>query len=117
MCICLWPKFDCPEVTLCGWQDIKIQLLLLPTELHPVGGGGGGGGGGGALFFLISAKAECNKVKQFQYGWDREVNTTCHPFCDWTIFNVTGKLGNRIKGIFTHILCEPNEIFTLLMSF
>ena len=29
MCICLWPEFDCPEVTLCGWQDIKIQLLLL----------------------------------------------------------------------------------------
>ena len=29
MCICLWPDFDCPEVTLCGWQDIKIQLLLL----------------------------------------------------------------------------------------
>ena len=32
MRICLWPEFDCPEVTLCGWQDIKIQLLLLPTE-------------------------------------------------------------------------------------
>ena len=29
VCICLWPEFDCPEVTLCGWQDIKIQLLLL----------------------------------------------------------------------------------------
>ena len=29
MCICIWPKFDCPEVTLCGWQNIKIQLLLL----------------------------------------------------------------------------------------
>ena len=29
MCICLWPEFGCPEVTLCGWQDIKIQLLLL----------------------------------------------------------------------------------------
>ena len=28
MCICLWPEFECPEVTLCGWQDIKIQLLL-----------------------------------------------------------------------------------------
>ena len=27
MCICLRPEFDCPEVTLCGWQDIKIQLL------------------------------------------------------------------------------------------
>ena len=27
MCICLWPEFDCPEGTLCGWQDIKIQLL------------------------------------------------------------------------------------------
>ena len=26
---CLWPEFHCPEVTLCGWQDIKIQLLLL----------------------------------------------------------------------------------------
>ena len=29
MRVCLWPEFDCPEVTLCGWQDIKIQLLLL----------------------------------------------------------------------------------------
>ena len=29
MFICLWPQFDCPEVTMCGWQDIKIQLLLL----------------------------------------------------------------------------------------
>ena len=29
MCICLWPEFDCHEVTLCGWQNIKIQLLLL----------------------------------------------------------------------------------------
>ena len=27
MCNCLWPEFDCPEVTLCGWQDVKIQLL------------------------------------------------------------------------------------------
>ena len=33
MCICLWPEFDCPEVTLCGWQDIKIQLLLLLHSL------------------------------------------------------------------------------------
>ena len=23
----VWPEFNCPEVTLCGWQDIKIQLL------------------------------------------------------------------------------------------
>ena len=32
MCICLVSsyEFDCPEVTLCGWQDIKIQLVLLP---------------------------------------------------------------------------------------
>ena len=30
--ICLWPEFDCPEVTLCGWQDIKIQLLLLQKK-------------------------------------------------------------------------------------
>ena len=29
MYICLRPEFDCPEATLCGWQDIKIQLLLL----------------------------------------------------------------------------------------
>ena len=29
MCICLWPEFDCPGVTLCGWQEIKIQLLTL----------------------------------------------------------------------------------------
>ena len=27
MYISLWPEFDCPEVTQCGWQDIKIQLL------------------------------------------------------------------------------------------
>ena len=27
ICVCLWPEFDCPEVTLCGRQDIKIQLL------------------------------------------------------------------------------------------
>ena len=25
----LMTEFDCPEVTLCGLQDIKIQLLLL----------------------------------------------------------------------------------------
>ena len=38
MCICLWPEFDCPEVTLCGWQDIKIQLLLLlGCGLHYLG--------------------------------------------------------------------------------
>ena len=24
---CLWPEFDCPEVTLCGWQDDKVCLL------------------------------------------------------------------------------------------
>ena len=29
MFICLWPEFDCPEVTLCGWHDIEIQLLVL----------------------------------------------------------------------------------------
>ena len=33
MCICLWPEFDCPEVTLCGWQTIKIQLLLITMTL------------------------------------------------------------------------------------
>ena len=22
-------EFDCPEVTQCGWQDIKIQLLTI----------------------------------------------------------------------------------------
>ena len=22
-------EFDCPEVTLCGWQDVKIQLLCV----------------------------------------------------------------------------------------
>ena len=27
MWVCLWPEFHCPEVTLCGWQDVKIQLL------------------------------------------------------------------------------------------
>ena len=25
--MCLWPEFDWYKVTLCGWQDIKIQLL------------------------------------------------------------------------------------------
>ena len=34
MCICLWPEFDCPEVTLCGWQDIKIQLQLRLPNRH-----------------------------------------------------------------------------------
>ena len=34
MCICLRPEFDCPEVTLCGWQDINIQLLLLLLPQH-----------------------------------------------------------------------------------
>ena len=24
-------EFDSPEVTLCGWQDVKIQLL---TDVH-----------------------------------------------------------------------------------
>ena len=33
MFICLWLEFDCPEVTLCGWQDIIIQLLLLLLAL------------------------------------------------------------------------------------
>ena len=33
---------DCPEVTLCGWEDIKIQLLLL----LPAGLGSGLRGGG-----------------------------------------------------------------------
>ena len=97
--------------------DRTLKSNYYYSQLSCILSWGGGGGGLDFFFFLISAKAECNKVKQFQYGWDREVNTTRHPFCDWTIFNVTGKLGNRIKGIFTHILCEPNEIFTLLMSF
>ena len=38
MCIFLWRVFDCPEVTLCSWQDIKIQsllLLLLPPGWTP----------------------------------------------------------------------------------
>ena len=26
--VCLWPEFDCPEVILCGWHDIKIQILI-----------------------------------------------------------------------------------------
>ena len=26
-CSCLRPEFDCSEVTQCGWQDIKLQLL------------------------------------------------------------------------------------------
>ena len=36
MCICLWPGFNCPEVTLCGWQDIKIQLLTYLRALRIV---------------------------------------------------------------------------------
>ena len=28
-CICLWPKFDCSEVTLFGWLDIKIKNIIL----------------------------------------------------------------------------------------
>ena len=24
----LTTEFDCPEVTLCGWQDVKVQLLI-----------------------------------------------------------------------------------------
>ena len=34
MCIWLWPELDCPEVTLCGWQDIKIQLPLLLSSMR-----------------------------------------------------------------------------------
>ena len=33
MCMCLWPEFDCPEVTLCGCQDVKIQLTNLIDSL------------------------------------------------------------------------------------
>ena len=33
MCTCIWPEFDCLEETLCGWQDFKIQLLLLLLDL------------------------------------------------------------------------------------
>ena len=36
MCICLWPEFDCPEGTLCGWQDIKMQLLTDWTGLWAI---------------------------------------------------------------------------------
>ena len=33
--ICVYiPEFDCPEVTLHGWQDIKIQLLLQLSIVH-----------------------------------------------------------------------------------
>lgn len=28
-CICLW-QFNYPEVTLCGWRDVNIQLLTFP---------------------------------------------------------------------------------------
>ena len=27
--ICLW-QFDCPDLTLCGWPDVKIQLTIHP---------------------------------------------------------------------------------------
>ena len=27
-------KFDCPEEILCGGQDVKVQLLVLPLELQ-----------------------------------------------------------------------------------
>ena len=29
MCICLWPEFDCAEMTLWGWKDVKMQLLAV----------------------------------------------------------------------------------------
>ena len=33
----LMMEFDCPKVTLCGWQDIKIQWLTnLPTTKVPI---------------------------------------------------------------------------------
>ena len=31
MCIYLWPEFDCPGVTLFGWQDIKILHFIIMT--------------------------------------------------------------------------------------
>ena len=31
MCICLWPEFDCPDVTLCGRQDIKINIITISS--------------------------------------------------------------------------------------
>ena len=30
--ICLWP--NCPEVTLCGWKDVRIQLLTSGNRLR-----------------------------------------------------------------------------------
>ena len=39
VCICFWLEFNCPEVTLSGWQDIKIQLLsneLTACKIHSV---------------------------------------------------------------------------------
>ena len=35
MSICLWPEFDCPEVTLRGRPDVKIPLLLWHGLLCP----------------------------------------------------------------------------------
>ena len=38
-CIDLWPSlmvwsFDCPEVTLCGWPDVKIQQITSVFSLQ-----------------------------------------------------------------------------------
>ena len=46
----LMAEFDCPEVTLCNWQDVQIQLLTpIPSS---EGGGGRGCGGGGANVWM-----------------------------------------------------------------
>ena len=34
MCICFWPEFVCPEVTLHGWQDIKFHTTT--TSAIPI---------------------------------------------------------------------------------
>ena len=41
VCICLWQEFDCPEVTLCCWQDVTILVdtsvirMILLVGYHP----------------------------------------------------------------------------------
>ena len=54
MCICIWPEFDCPEVTLCGWQDIKIQLLLLLLFF---------------IVFILQPLFEHNQESEEEWSW------------------------------------------------
>ena len=67
MCICLWPEFDCPEVTLCGWQDIKIQLPLLLLLLDAFSGSVLLTSG--RLLFLLVLKVRWNCSRSSRSWW------------------------------------------------